>query len=104
MNTHPEVAFELVAGILKAAREADAVVTVCPMCQMNLEAFQKKISRAAGTNLRTTILYLPQLLGLALDLDPSQLGIDLNLAVDREFRDRFMSVHGGASVSAAGLG
>ena len=83
MNTHPEVAFELVAGILKAARGADAVVTVCPMCQMNLEAYQKKISRAAGTNLRTTILYLPQLLGLALDLDPTQLGIDLNLAVDR---------------------
>ena len=44
MTTKPEVALELVAGILKAARGADAIVTVCPMCQMNLEAYQKKIS------------------------------------------------------------
>jgi heterodisulfide reductase subunit B len=70
---------------------------------MNLEAYQKKISRAAGTDLRTTILYLPQLLGLALALDPAQLGIDLNLAVAREFRDRLVSAHSGASASAAGL-
>ena len=45
MNTKMAVALELVHAILQAARGADAIVTVCPMCQMNLEAYQDKIAR-----------------------------------------------------------
>jgi heterodisulfide reductase subunit B2 len=86
MNTKPEVGTELVAAILEAARGADAVVTVCPMCQMNLEAYQNKISAAKGTPLGVTVLYLPQLLGLALGLSESDIGLDLNLAVTESFK------------------
>jgi len=88
MNTKRGVALELVADILGEARGADAVVTVCPMCQMNLEAYQKQASRAAGEGLAVTILYLPQFLGLALGLDAAELRLDLNLAVTRDFRER----------------
>jgi heterodisulfide reductase subunit B len=88
MNTKQKVALELVAAILDDARGADAVVTVCPMCQMNLEAYQKKASRTASADLAVTILYLPQLLGLACGLDEAALRLDLNLAVSQEFRER----------------
>jgi len=86
MTTKPEVALELVAAILKAARGADAIVTVCPMCQMNLEAYQKKISGMCNEDLSMTILYLPQFLGLALGLSEQDLRLDLNLSVTKTFR------------------
>ena len=88
MNTEMEVALELTGAILQEARGADAVVTVCPMCQMNLEGYQKKASRLKGENLAMTILYLPQLLGLALGLSPLDLQTDLNLAVTKAFQVR----------------
>ena len=88
MNTKPEVGMELVAGLLKAARGADAIVTVCPMCQMNLEAFQKKISRVREEDLQMAILYLPQLLGLSIGLSEKELRLDLNLSITDAFREK----------------
>jgi len=88
MNTKREVGLELVGAILKDARGADAVVTVCPMCQMNLEAYQRKVSRAAGEDLEIPVLYLPQLLGLALGLPPEKVRLDLNLAMTEAFAAR----------------
>ncbi|NNG01855.1 MAG: CoB--CoM heterodisulfide reductase iron-sulfur subunit B family protein [Desulfobacteraceae bacterium] len=80
MTTDRAVALELVGAILDAAAGADAVVTVCPMCQMNLEAFQLKISRQRRNKLDIPILYLPQLLGLSMGLPADTLALDLNLS------------------------
>jgi len=86
MNTKMEVGMELVAGILRGAKGADAIVTVCPMCQMNLEAYQQKISHQQNENLAMTILYLSQFIGLALGLTEQQLRLDLNLSITNSFR------------------
>lgn len=88
MNTHMDVALELTGAILQAARPADAVVTVCPMCQMNLEGYQKRVSRLKGAALEITILYLPQFLGLALGLSAEDIGTGLNLSVTEDFQIR----------------
>ena len=88
MNTKMAVGMELVRSILSRARGADAVVTVCPMCQMNLEAYQGKISKFGGENLAVTVLYLPQLLGLALGLSEQEVRLDLNLAVTAGFQQK----------------
>jgi heterodisulfide reductase subunit B len=88
MNTKMEVGLELVTNILKGARGADAVVTVCPMCQINLEAHQRKISHAQHDDLNTTILYLPQLLGLALGISHKELGLNLNLSISNGFQEK----------------
>jgi heterodisulfide reductase subunit B len=82
MNTQREVGLTLVAGILEAAHGADAIATVCPMCQMNLEAFQGAVSRSEKMDLHISILYLPQLIGLAMGLDAAGLGLQMNLAFD----------------------
>jgi heterodisulfide reductase subunit B len=88
MNTKMAVGMELVRSILSRARGADAVVTVCPMCQMNLEAYQGKVSKLGGENLAVTVLYLPQLLGLALGLSEQEVRLDLNLAVTAGFQKK----------------
>ena len=42
----------------------------------------------AGEDLSITVLYLPQLLGLAMGLEPEELGLYLNLAVDSIFLEK----------------
>jgi heterodisulfide reductase subunit B len=86
MNTKQAVALEHVGTLLKAAQGADCIVTVCPMCQMNLEAYQHKASKARGEPLGVSILYLPQLMGLAFGLPEKELKLNLNLAVTDSFR------------------
>ena len=88
VSTQPEAGLKRVCTILKAAKGADLIVTVCPMCQMNLDAWQAKTSRMAGEDLSITVLYLPQLLALAMGLDSDQFGLDLNLAVLDDFREK----------------
>ena len=88
MNTKMEVGLELSGAILSAANGADAIVTVCPMCQMNLEAYQKKISHRQEKDLSISILYLPQLLGLAVGLSEADVKLDMNLAVTDGFKTK----------------
>ncbi len=86
MNTKPEVGLNLTGKILEAAKTADVIVTVCPMCQMNLEAYQGKISRQMGLELAVSVVYLPQLLGLAMGIDSKKIGLHANLAITPAFR------------------
>lgn len=88
MMTRPRVGICLVAAILEAARGADAIVTVCPMCQMNLEAYQKKVSVGLDHKVNVPVLYLPQLLGVALGLAERDLELDANLSMTAVFADR----------------
>lgn len=88
MTTKKKVALELTGGILTAAQGADCIVTVCPMCQMNLEAFQEPISKSQGKELGISIVYLPQLMGLAFGLSVDQLNLNLNLALTGDFKSK----------------
>ena len=88
MTTKKEVALELTGGILKAARGADCIVTICPMCQMNLEAYQDPISKMTGEDLHISIVYLPQLMGLAFGLTKEDLRLNLNLAITDGFKEK----------------
>lgn len=88
MTTTKEVALELTGALLAAARGADCIVTVCPMCQMNLDSFQGPISRAKGVGVSISVLYLPQLLGLALGLSDEAVGLGRNMMVTDSFREK----------------
>jgi heterodisulfide reductase subunit B2 len=76
-GTTPQGALSLSHALLREAsrRGADAVVTACPLCQFNLEAFQGQMTREFGTPLDLTVGYVTQFLGLALGLSERQLGI-----------------------------
>jgi len=61
--------------------KVDALVTACPLCQMNLDLRQSQINNAGGTHYRIPIFYYTQLLGLAFGLPASSLGLK-RLVVD----------------------
>ena len=70
-------AFEMIRRLLKNAAdyEADAIVTLCPMCQLNLDAYQADVNKYFGTDYQTPILYFTQLIGLAYGFTPREMGI-----------------------------
>ncbi len=86
MTTKKDASLDAVASLLSAARGAYCIVTVCPMCQMNLEAYQKKISRREGEDLSISILYLPQLMGIAFGMGDAELKVDMNFVFKPELR------------------
>jgi heterodisulfide reductase subunit B2 len=73
----PEATLRLSYRLLKDAerRGADAVATVCPLCQFNLEAFQGQMARKFGGPVNLTVGFFTQLVGTALGLDQRALGI-----------------------------
>ncbi|SDB13999.1 heterodisulfide reductase subunit B [Desulfonatronum thiosulfatophilum] len=54
---------------------AHAVVTACPLCQMNLDMRQGQASAAAGHKFQLPVFYYTQLIGLALRLPQDELGL-----------------------------
>jgi len=72
-----ETAYTLINHLLHNASEnkADAIVTVCPMCQLNLDAYQSHVNRHFKTNYNIPVLYFTQMIGLALGIEPKELGI-----------------------------
>ena len=54
--------------------EADCLVTPCPLCHLNLDLQQPGAERVVGRELGMPVLHLPQLVGLALGLEPKELG------------------------------
>jgi len=77
-GTIEQVGHRLAFIILQQAKrcQADALVTVCPLCQLNLEAHQGKISRRYGEDVSIPIPYFTQLIGLALGLPEKALGLE----------------------------
>ena len=63
-------------SILKSARKADAqaIVVACPMCHSNLDFRQRAINQRDAAE-PMPILFLSQLVGLGLGLDPARLGL-----------------------------
>ena len=73
----PEVAWELLRRIVEPAdhAQADLLVTVCPMCQMNVDSYQGEMDRHLGLHYHMPILFFTQLMGLAFGRPPAELGI-----------------------------
>jgi succinate dehydrogenase / fumarate reductase, cytochrome b subunit len=55
--------------------DADCLVTPCPLCHLNLDLQQPGAEKLAGRQLGMPVLHLPQLVGLALGLNPKELGM-----------------------------
>jgi heterodisulfide reductase subunit B len=78
MTTFTDAALKLCMELLSCAREndADLIVTTCPLCHFNLEAYQSTINARYGTEFALPILYFTQLLGIVFGIEPSKLGLD----------------------------
>ena len=81
----PETAFELIRRLVADADERGAhlMATVCPMCQMNIDAYQSETNHFFGTHYHMPILFFTQLMGLAFGKEPAELGIGVELVSSR---------------------
>lgn len=81
----PETAFELIRRLVADADERGAhlMATVCPMCQLNLDAYQGEMNQYFGTDYHMPILFFTQLMGLAFGEEPGDLGIGVELVSSR---------------------
>jgi heterodisulfide reductase subunit B len=77
----PETAYELIRRLVSQATDfqADIMVTVCPMCQMNLDAYQGEANRHFGTKYHMPIVFFTQLMAVAFGIEPKQVGFGLEL-------------------------
>ena len=76
-----DVALDMMYRLFKNASDnrADLIVTLCPMCQFNLDAYQDGINKKYGTKFNLPILYFTQMIGLALGMSEQDLGIGKEL-------------------------
>jgi heterodisulfide reductase subunit B2 len=78
MTTFEETALKLNKELLECAEAngADVIVTTCPLCHFNLEAYQEKINQFYNTKYSIPILYFTQLLGMVFGLKQTAIGLD----------------------------
>lgn len=70
------------------AQGADCMVTPCPLCHLNLDSRQPEVERVIGESLGLPVLHLPQLIALALGVDPKQLGLDRHIVSTRSVLEK----------------
>lgn len=73
-----ETSLKLMSRIINdaIARQADCFVTTCPMCQLNLDAYQEKVRANYGIDRSIPVYFITELIGVAIGLSPKDLAID----------------------------
>ncbi len=73
----PDVVRDLSGKILAMAHErgAQVVMVACPLCHSNLDFLQEAIARERRHSFRIPVLYLTELIGLAMGIAPDRLGL-----------------------------
>jgi len=79
--TQRPVALSLVHELIASASASGAhvIVTLCPLCQINLECYQGQAREAFDGPGPVPVLYVTQVVGLALGIPPRRLGIGREL-------------------------
>jgi heterodisulfide reductase subunit B len=75
------LALELVRKLLDSALNngAECLVTVCPLCQTNLDVYQSRVNRLFKTEFHFPVLFFTQLMGIAFGLTDEELGLRINI-------------------------
>ncbi|HEC14853.1 MAG TPA: disulfide reductase, partial [Rhodospirillales bacterium] len=64
----------LMKKILDEAKDkgADVIATPCPLCQTNVEVYQKQINDKYGTDFNIPVVFHTQLMAVAFGMDPKK--------------------------------
>jgi len=76
-----DVALDLIRKLLDSAAShgAECLVTVCPLCQTNLDAYQSRVNKKFKTNYNLPVLFFTQLMGIAYGLEEKDLGLKTSI-------------------------
>jgi len=82
LPVHPETSLTKTGQKLEAVQQRgfDGMATACPWCHKMYDSRQKKAGETVGAKLHVPVLYITQLLGLAMGIDGADLGLELNLS------------------------
>ncbi|MHA1223275.1 MAG: CoB--CoM heterodisulfide reductase iron-sulfur subunit B family protein [Candidatus Heimdallarchaeaceae archaeon] len=88
--TDPKVGYRLIHEILRSAEEvkADLIITACPLCQTNLELFQRVSGSRYKVRHKVPIIYVTQLLGYAMGISHKELRIKKGLVPPKQLITR----------------
>jgi len=77
----PDVALGLINKLLKNAQEhgAQCLITPCPLCQINLDAYQSQVNSKFNTSYNLPVLFVTQLIGIALGIPAKELALEKNI-------------------------
>ena len=81
MMTRSDIAFDMAMKILDTAKNAgaDCIALACPLCGMMLDGKQADIEKSLHADVNMPVVYITQLLGLALGIDANELGLNKNV-------------------------
>jgi len=90
MMTRADIAFEMARKILETAKKAgaDCIALACPLCGMMLDAKQPDIEKALKLSFEMPVVYITQLLGLALGIEPGKLGFQKNVVSTKKILEK----------------
>jgi heterodisulfide reductase subunit B len=76
-----DLALGLIRKLLDSARSngAECLVTVCPLCQTNLDAYQSRVNKKFKTDFKLPVLFFTQLMGIAFGLEERDLGLKTSI-------------------------
>ncbi|MFZ2070813.1 MAG: CoB--CoM heterodisulfide reductase iron-sulfur subunit B family protein [Halobacteriota archaeon] len=90
MMTRGDIAFDMARKILDSAKKAgaDCVALACPLCGMMLDGKQADIEKALNIKIEMPVVYITQLLGLALGIDANKLGLNKNVVDTKKLLEK----------------
>jgi heterodisulfide reductase subunit B len=86
-----DIALGLIRKLLDnaASNGADCIVTACPFCHLNLDAYQSTVNKKFKTNFSLPILFFTQLMGIAFGIDSKNLGLQENIVPPEKVLARY---------------
>ncbi len=90
MVVDASITYRMAAEKLEAvqAADADAMCLICPFCAVVYDDNQRAIQKELNREFNIPVLYYPQILGLAMGIDPKELGLKLNKVKTKALLDK----------------
>ena len=90
LAVEPDITYRMAARKLNqlADKSVDAMVLICPFCAVVYDDNQRAVETLENTSYNIPVLYYPQILGLAMGMDPKELGLKLNKVKTKELLNR----------------
>ncbi len=87
-----DASLELIKKLLESAvsNGAEVMVTGCPLCQLNVDAYQAMVNRKYKTNYHLPVLFFTQLMGVAFGLDEKDLGLKTSIVPVKKALAKFI--------------
>ncbi|MEO0096204.1 MAG: CoB--CoM heterodisulfide reductase iron-sulfur subunit B family protein [candidate division WOR-3 bacterium] len=94
LAVNEDTAYSLTRPKLKELSKdsVDAMVLMCPFCSVMYDDNQKKIEQKFQEQYNLPVLYYPQVLGLAMGLEPKTLGLQMNRVSTKALLDKVKTI------------